>query len=65
MRECGAGKEVNNMPFSDTQYLEETMKRLVKELKTNNCLSQDFEFLTKAERERKLEKFIDDFLRDH
>ena len=53
------------MSFSDTQYLEETMKRLVEELKKNNCLSQNFEFLTKAEREKKLEQFIDDFVRDH
>lgn len=48
--------------LSDLWYLEETMRRLVEELKKNNCLRQDFEFLTKAERESKLERFIDDFI---
>lgn len=58
-------KEEKAMPFSDTRYLEETMERLIKELKKNNCLSQDFEFLTKAEREHKLERFVNDFIRDY
>lgn len=51
------------MPFSDTRYLEEIMERLIEELKKNNCLSQDFEFLTKAERERKLEQFVNNFIK--
>lgn len=53
------------MTPSDMQYLEEIMKRMIEELKKNNCLSQDFEFLTKAERERKLEQFLNSFIEDH
>lgn len=30
-------------------YIERKLVGLVQELKKNNCLSQDFEFLTKAE----------------
>ena len=46
----------------DIDYLERSIKRLVEELKKNNCLSQDFEFLTKTERVQKVESFIDDFI---
>lgn len=53
------------MPESEIEYLEQTMKRLVEELKQKNCLSQEFVFLTKAERENKLEKAIDEFIRNH
>lgn len=48
--------------YSDMRYLEESMKHLVKELKKNNCLSQDFKFLTKAERELALERVIEHFI---
>lgn len=47
---------------SDTEYIEQTLKRLIEELKQENCLSQDFQFLTKAEREAVLEQRIDEFL---
>lgn len=55
---------------NDAEYLENTIKRMVEELKTKNCLSQDFCFLTKAERDKALDNFIDDFIkmevpRDH
>ena len=46
----------------DIDYLERSVKRLVEELKQKNCLSQDFEFLTKAERDQMVESFIDDFI---
>lgn len=45
--------------MSDIEYLEQVIKRLVEELKQRNCLSQEFQFLTEAERELKLEEFID------
>lgn len=51
--------------LSGSDYLEQTIKRLVEELKAKNCLSQDFEFLTKAERERKLERFVNDFIQGY
>ena len=47
---------------SDIEYLESTLKKLIEELKQKNCLSQEFKFLTKAEREQKIEEFIDDFI---
>ena len=49
--------------LSGSDYLEQTIKRLVEELKAKNCLSQDFEFLTKAERECKLEQFVNNFIK--
>lgn len=48
--------------MTDMEYLEQTIKRMVEELKQRNCLSQEFQFLTKAEREGRLEKAVDDFL---
>lgn len=53
------------MPESEIEYLEQTMKRLVEELKQKNCLSQEFRFVTKAERESELEKAIDEFINNH
>lgn len=49
---------------TDMEYIDQTIKRLVEELKQRNCLSQDFTFLTKAEREALLNKAIDDFLKN-
>lgn len=46
----------------DIEYLELTIRRLIEELKQKNCLSQEFEFLTKAEREQKVDVFIDGFI---
>lgn len=54
----GGGEDV-----SDTQYLENIVKRIVEELKEKNCLSQDFQFLTKAEREIYFERHVDKFLK--
>ena len=56
---------MRNTEYSTVEinYLEETIKRLVEELKAKNCLSQDFQFLTKAEREKALEWHIDQFLK--
>lgn len=51
--------------LSDAEYVEQILKRLIKELKQKNCLSQDFQFLTKAEREALLERRIDEFLNLH
>ncbi len=48
--------------MSDSEYIENTIKRLVEELKAKNCLSQEFQFLTKAERNRALEEFMDNFI---
>ena len=39
-------------------YIERKLSSLVQELKQNKCLSQDFEFLTKAEF---AQKFLDVF----
>ena len=50
---------------TDTEYIEQAIKQLVEELKKRNCLSQDFRFLTKAEREALLGKKVDDFLKNH
>ena len=50
-----------NLLSSD--YLELTIKRLVEELKAKNCLSQDFQFLTKAERKQAVEDFVDVFIK--
>ena len=49
---------------TDTEYIEQAIKQLVEELKKRNCLSQDFRFLTKAERNAVAEQTIDTFLRD-
>ena len=49
--------------MTEIEYLENTIKQIVKELKLKNCLSQDFEFLTKAERELLFEQHIDQFLK--
>ena len=49
--------------MDDIEYLENIIKRMVDELKAKKCLSQDFCFLTKAERDRALEDFIDDFIK--
>ena len=49
--------------MSDIEYLENTIKRIVEELKGKNCFSQDFQFLTKAEREIYFERHIDKFLK--
>ena len=46
-----------------SDYLEQTIKRLVEELKAKNCLSQDFQFLTKAERKQAVEDFVYDFIK--
>lgn len=51
--------------MSDMEYIEQTLKQLVDELKQRNCLSQEFQFLTKAEREALLGKKVDDFLKNH
>lgn len=51
--------------MSDGEYVEQTIKRLIEELKQKNCLSQDFQFLTKAEREVLLEQQINQFLSLH
>lgn len=47
---------------TDIIYLEQVVKKLIEELKQKNYLSQDFVFLTKAERGKVIEKFIDDFI---
>lgn len=49
--------------LSGSDYLEQTIKRLVEELKAKNCLSQDFQFLTKAERKQAVEDFVDVFIK--
>ena len=49
--------------MSDSEYLENTIKQMVEELKAKSCLSQDFHFLTKAERDKALEYRIDQFLK--
>lgn len=51
--------------MSDGEYVEQTIKQLIEELKQKNCLSQDFQFLTKAERETLLEQKINQFLSLH
>lgn len=48
--------------MSDIEYIESTIKQLVEELKAKKCLSQEFRFLTKAERDRALERLMDDFI---
>lgn len=59
-------KTVDNHQFSslrtelsEAEYLENTIKRMVEELKAKNCLSQDFNFLTKAERDQAVKGFMD------
>lgn len=47
----------------DMEYLERKIKELVEELKEKNCLSQEFKFLTKAEREQEVEGFVDEVIR--
>ena len=51
--------------MTDIEYIERTIKQLIEELKEKNCLSQEFQFLTKAEREAKMERTIDEFLKNH
>jgi len=51
--------------LTDIEYIERTIKQLIEELKEKNCLSQEFQFLTKAEREAKMERTIDEFLKNH
>lgn len=48
--------------MSELEYIEQTLKRLIDELKKQNRLDQDFKFLTKAEREKILKEKIDEFL---
>lgn len=45
-------------------YIEETLAKVIRELKQNKCLCQELEFLTEAEQAEKLEAFIDDFIAD-
>lgn len=45
------------------EYLERKIKQLVEELKEKNCLSQEFKFLTKAEREQEAESVVDEIIR--
>ena len=40
-------------------YIEQTVARLIVALKKKGCLSQDFSFLPKAEREERLSGFMD------
>ena len=54
--------EQEEYAVSDLRYVEESVKHLIEELKRKNIISQDFEFLTKPERERQMERFIDDFI---
>jgi len=48
--------------MNSLDYLEQVLKRLIDELKEKNCLDQDFKFQTKAEREKVLERFVEDFI---
>ena len=48
---------------SDIEYLEQSIKRLTEELKARGYLSQEFQFLTKAELEANVEWHIDQFLK--
>ena len=43
-------------------YIEDSISRLVQELKQNKCLSQEFEFLTEAECNERSKAFIDRFI---
>lgn len=45
-------------------YLEQTIRRMVGELKRQGLLSEDFTFLTSTEQEAVLEQHIDQFLKD-
>ena len=47
----------------DLDYLEQTVKRMVAELKARGCLSEGVTFLTRAEQEAALEEHIDRFLK--
>ena len=40
-------------------YLERTLSDLIDALKKRNCLDQEFEFLTKAERNQCIEDFME------
>lgn len=44
--------------------LEQKVGQLIEELKKNNCLRRDFEFLTQAEREERLEDFVERFIKN-
>lgn len=46
------------------RYIETTLRSLIEELKDNNCIGQDFEFLTEAEQNQVIESFIDSFLEE-
>lgn len=48
---------------SDLVYIEQTIKRLVESLKRDGYLDPDFQFLTKAERERALNEFMEKVIR--
>ena len=43
-------------------YLEDTLRRVISELKEKEYLSQDFEFLTEAEANSRLDNFINGFI---
>lgn len=48
---------------SSFDYLEQAIKQMLMDLKRRNCLGQDFQFLTKAEQNRTLDSFIDNFIK--
>lgn len=47
---------------SDIDYIEKILKKIIDELKENKSLSQDFIFLTKAEREEYANKIMSEFI---
>lgn len=50
---------------NEIAYIESILRALISELKQRKCLSQEFQFLTKADRERMLENCIDAFIRNY
>lgn len=44
-------------------YIEETLSEMVRELKKNGYLSEEFEFHTQAELDLKVAAFVDDFIK--
>lgn len=44
-------------------YIEETLSEMVRELKKVGCLSEEFEFHTQVELDRKVAAFVDDFIK--
>lgn len=62
-RRCREVRRLDDQLRMRLAYIEDSISRLVKELKQNKCLSQDFEFLTEAEIDQRVEAFVDGFIR--